>query len=104
MNFISDFEQILATEARRRGFDGVICGHIHKAEVKDIDGIVYGNCGDWVESLSALVEHHDGHLEVVYWTRIAAQAAAPASHAERAPLPAQDAIPAMSGQEQQPCA
>lgn len=69
VNFISDFEHILADEARRRGYDGVICGHIHKAEVKDIDGILYGNCGDWVESLSALVEHADGRLEVVYWTQ-----------------------------------
>jgi len=56
----------------------VICGHIHKAEVKDIGGIVYGNCGDWVESLSALVEHHDGRLEVVYWTRQAGVLAAQA--------------------------
>ncbi|MNR05105.1 hypothetical protein D3C85_1211140 [compost metagenome] len=47
----------------------MVCGHIHKAEVKDIDGIVYGNCGDWVESLSALVEHHDGRLEIVHWTQ-----------------------------------
>jgi UDP-2,3-diacylglucosamine pyrophosphatase LpxH len=79
VNFISDFEQILADEARRRGFDGVICGHIHKAEVKDIGGVVYGNCGDWVESLSALVEHTDGRLEVVYWTSQASAAAAPAT-------------------------
>ncbi len=67
VNFISDFENILANEARRRGFDGVICGHIHKAEVKDIEGILYGNSGDWVESLSALVEHPDGTLSVVFW-------------------------------------
>ncbi|MBA4708087.1 UDP-2,3-diacylglucosamine diphosphatase [Aquitalea aquatica] len=70
VNFISDFEKILAGEARRRDYDGVICGHIHKAEVRDIDGILYGNSGDWVESLSALVEHADGRLEVVYWTEL----------------------------------
>ena len=70
VNFISDFEKILAGEARRREYDGVICGHIHKAEVRDIDGILYGNSGDWVESLSALVEHSDGRLEVVYWTEL----------------------------------
>ncbi|GGY16259.1 UDP-2,3-diacylglucosamine diphosphatase [Paludibacterium paludis] len=69
VNFINDFENILANEARRRGFDGVICGHIHKAEIKDIGGILYGNSGDWVESLSALVEHPDGTLDVLYWTR-----------------------------------
>jgi UDP-2,3-diacylglucosamine pyrophosphatase LpxH len=68
VNFISDFEKVLATEAKRRGFDGVVCGHIHKAEITEIDGVLYGNCGDWVESLSALVEHSDGRLEVLYWT------------------------------------
>lgn len=70
VNFISDFERILATEARRRGYDGVICGHIHKAEIKDLDGVLYGNSGDWVESLSALVEDADGTLAVVYWTEL----------------------------------
>ncbi|HJV06204.1 MAG TPA: UDP-2,3-diacylglucosamine diphosphatase [Chromobacteriaceae bacterium] len=75
VNFISDFETILAGEARRRGFDGVICGHIHKAEIRHIDGILYGNSGDWVESLSALVEHPDGQLEVVYWTTLRPQPA-----------------------------
>ena len=57
------------------GFDGVVCGHIHKAEVKDIDGVLYGNSGDWVESLSALVEHPDGRLEVVYWTQLLGKSA-----------------------------
>ncbi|MCP1288998.1 MULTISPECIES: UDP-2,3-diacylglucosamine diphosphatase [Chromobacterium] len=76
VNFISNFETILAGEARRRGYDGVICGHIHKAEVRDIDGILYGNSGDWVESLSALVEHADGRLEVLYWTQMGQPAAA----------------------------
>jgi len=70
VNFISDFERILATEARHRGFDGVVCGHIHKAEVKQMDGMLYGNSGDWVESLSALVEEADGTLSVIYWTEI----------------------------------
>jgi UDP-2,3-diacylglucosamine pyrophosphatase LpxH len=70
VNFIGDFERILAVEARHRGFDGVICGHIHKAEIKNLDGMLYGNSGDWVESLSALVEHADGAIEVIYWTTI----------------------------------
>jgi UDP-2,3-diacylglucosamine pyrophosphatase LpxH len=77
VNFISSFEQVLATEAKRRGFDGVICGHIHKAELTEINGVLYGNCGDWVESLSALVEHPDGRLEVLFWTE-AAPATVPA--------------------------
>lgn len=69
VSFISDFERALADEARRLGFDGVVCGHIHKAEMRDIDGVLYCNDGDWVESLSALVEDHDGRLELVYWQR-----------------------------------
>jgi UDP-2,3-diacylglucosamine pyrophosphatase LpxH len=57
----------VAREARDRGFDGVVCGHIHRAEMRHIDGILYCNDGDWVESLSALVEHMDGRLELVFW-------------------------------------
>jgi UDP-2,3-diacylglucosamine pyrophosphatase LpxH len=68
VNFISQFERVMTDEARRRGCDGVVCGHIHKAEIRDIDGILYCNDGDWVESLSALVETLDGELKVVYWT------------------------------------
>ena len=67
VNFISDFERVMTEEARRRGCDGVVCGHIHKAEVREIDGILYCNDGDWVESLSALVETHDGALRLVHW-------------------------------------
>jgi len=46
----------------------MICGHIHHAEVRQIDGVLYANCGDWVESCTALVEHHDGRLELMRWT------------------------------------
>ena len=63
--FISRFEEILSQEAKRQNLDGVICGHIHKAEVSTIDGVEYYNCGDWVESCTVLVEHHDGRLEVL---------------------------------------
>jgi hypothetical protein len=52
---------------KKRGFDGVICGHIHHAEIKNIDGIIYMNDGDWVESCTALVEHHDGKWEIITW-------------------------------------
>jgi len=69
VDFIFEFERNLATYCRKRGFDGVICGHIHHAEIKDIDGIRYMNDGDWVESCTALVEHHDGSWEIVTWTR-----------------------------------
>jgi UDP-2,3-diacylglucosamine pyrophosphatase LpxH len=68
VSFINDFEQAVAHEARKRGHQGVVCGHIHHAEIRDIDGVLYCNDGDWVESLTALVEHHDGQLELVRWT------------------------------------
>jgi UDP-2,3-diacylglucosamine pyrophosphatase LpxH len=65
VSFISDFEHALAHEARRRGFDGVVCGHIHKAEMRDIGGILYANDGDWVESLTALAETVTGELVIL---------------------------------------
>ncbi|MEM5369466.1 UDP-2,3-diacylglucosamine diphosphatase [Paraburkholderia azotifigens] len=68
VNFISAFETVMTDEARRRGCDGVVCGHIHKAEIREIDGVLYCNDGDWVESLSALVETYEGELKVIYWT------------------------------------
>jgi UDP-2,3-diacylglucosamine pyrophosphatase LpxH len=68
VSFISDFELAVSREARKRGVDGVVCGHIHHAEMREIDGILYCNDGDWVESLTALVEHHDGRLEIIDWS------------------------------------
>jgi len=70
VSYISSFENALAAEAKRRGLDGVICGHIHKPEIREIDGITYCNDGDWVESLSALVEDHAGELRLVTWQEI----------------------------------
>jgi UDP-2,3-diacylglucosamine pyrophosphatase LpxH len=67
LNYVTDFEAAVAHEARRRGHDGVVCGHIHRAEMREINGTLYCNDGDWVESLTALVEHSDGRLELVYW-------------------------------------
>lgn len=72
VSFISDFEAVLIREARRRGYDGVVCGHIHQAEIREIDGLVYCNDGDWVESLTALVETHAGELKLVTWRTILA--------------------------------
>ena len=57
----------MAHEAHKRGYQGVVCGHIHRAEIRMIDGVLYCNDGDWVESRSALVEHVDGKLELIYW-------------------------------------
>ena len=65
--FISRFEEVVAHAARERGVDGVICGHIHSAEIRDFDGVLYMNDGDWVESCTALVEHFDGRIEILDW-------------------------------------
>lgn len=65
VSYVGDFEAAVAREARRRGAHGVVCGHIHHAEIRTIDGVVYCNDGDWVESLTALVEHADGRLEIL---------------------------------------
>lgn len=67
LNYVTDFEVAVAEEARARGHHGVVCGHIHRAEMRDIQGILYCNDGDWVESRTALVEHMDGRLELVHW-------------------------------------
>jgi UDP-2,3-diacylglucosamine pyrophosphatase LpxH len=67
---IDRFETALAGEAARRGFDGVVCGHIHHAEMREVGGVLYINDGDWVESCTALVEHHDGRLELVDWAAL----------------------------------
>lgn len=72
VSYITQFENALAHEARRRGFDGVICGHIHKAEIRDIGGVRYCNDGDWVESLTALVEMESGELRIIDWKAIEA--------------------------------
>ena len=68
VKYIANFERALAVEARQRGVDGVICGHIHRAEISEIDGITYCNDGDWVESCTALVEDFHGRLSLLRWT------------------------------------
>ena len=65
--YIDRFEDILAEEARRQQADGIVCGHIHRAGIRDLGDVTYYNTGDWVESCSALVEHFDGSMEVLYW-------------------------------------
>jgi UDP-2,3-diacylglucosamine pyrophosphatase LpxH len=69
VNFIGAFEKELAAEAKRRGADGVICGHIHHAAIKELDGVTYVNTGDFVESCSVVVEHEDGAMEIVRWSK-----------------------------------
>lgn len=65
--YILQYEQAAANFAKQQKFDGVVCGHIHHAAQKTIDGICYLNTGDWVESCTAIVEHHDGRMELLYW-------------------------------------
>jgi len=67
VNYINAFEEAVAFEAKKRGMDGVVCGHIHRPEIRDINGITYCNDGDWVESLSALAETEAGELKIIYW-------------------------------------
>jgi UDP-2,3-diacylglucosamine pyrophosphatase LpxH len=67
VEFISRFETVVAHEAGMRGVDGVVCGHIHNAEAREIGGIAYYNDGDWVEGCTALVEHFDGRMEILHW-------------------------------------
>lgn len=65
--FISRYEEVVSHEAVLRGVDGVVCGHIHNAEMRKIAGIDYYNDGDWVEGCTALVEHFDGRMELLHW-------------------------------------
>lgn len=65
VSFIFDFEDAVMHAVRERGMDGVICGHIHSAAIKQIDGMTYINCGDWVDSCTAIVEHLDGRMELL---------------------------------------
>ncbi len=87
VSFIGDFEQALATEAARRGVDGVICGHIHHATIKTIHGKLYINTGDFVESCTAVAEHEDGRFEILSWRTTAAEREASAPPLKALPAP-----------------
>ena len=67
VNYISGFEDAVTREVKKRKVDGLVCGYIHHAAVKKINGLDYLNCGDWVESCTALVEHFDGRIELISW-------------------------------------
>ena len=85
VEFISNFEEVVAHEAGVRGVDGVIAGHIHTADMRTIEGVEYYNDGDWVEGCTALVEHFDGRMEILHWAdEIAMREAEEAAAAERA--------------------
>ncbi len=73
VSFIFDFEDAVIHTVRERGLDGIVCGHIHSATIRAVDGISYINCGDWVDSCTAIVEHPDGHLELIEWRSQAGQ-------------------------------
>jgi UDP-2,3-diacylglucosamine pyrophosphatase LpxH len=77
--FIEQFEQVAASYALAHGYDGVICGHIHRANLRTIHGITYANTGDWVESCSALAENEQGELKLLRWPAMAGQAPLPAA-------------------------
>jgi len=70
MSYIENFEKMAIEYARHKGYDGIICGHNHNPCIKTIDGIIYINCGDWVEHCSAIVEHLDGKFELIFIPRI----------------------------------
>ena len=69
VNFINEFQRVVAEEARRQNVDGVICGHIHHATVEDMDGSCYINSSDWVESCTAIAEEFDGEMQLLRWSR-----------------------------------
>lgn len=79
VQFISDYEENIVHTLRHEGLDGVICGHIHHAEIKTIDQFLYVNTGDFVESCTAIVEHHDGRLELINWLDRSSPLALPAA-------------------------
>jgi len=87
LTFIFEFEEAVAHYARKRGADGVICGHIHAAAQRDVDGVAYLNCGDWVDSCTAIVEHLNGRMELVRWQDAAAPGEAQALTPSSQPAP-----------------
>jgi UDP-2,3-diacylglucosamine pyrophosphatase LpxH len=107
VSYVGQFEEAVAREAARRGADGVVCGHIHHAEMREIDGILYCNDGDWVESLTALVEHMDGRLEILDMSGKRAPLASRAREAAPLPVPVglpQPAAPVLAQMSHEPVA
>ena len=94
LTFIFEFEEAVARHARSRGADGVICGHIHAAAQREVDGVAYLNCGDWVDSCTAIVEHLNGRMELVHWQDAGAGEPEAVSPATSSPPSPQDRIAA----------
>ena len=69
VNFIHSFEKAAVKHAREKGYEGLICGHIHRAMATKIEGIDYYNCGDWVESCTAIVETKEGEFKIIEWIK-----------------------------------
>lgn len=87
VSFIFDFEASVVRHVKDRGVDGVICGHIHAAAIKRMQGVVYMNCGDWVDSCTAIVEHVNGRMELVHWDGRAHSGRSPAPETSDRPAP-----------------
>jgi UDP-2,3-diacylglucosamine pyrophosphatase LpxH len=96
VNFVFDFEEAVVRHARERGVDGVICGHIHAATIRDVDGLAYLNCGDWVDSCTAIVEHDDGRMELLRIGLGQTGAAKPMALEPRSPRPEIEAPPVVA--------
>lgn len=98
LQYVDRFEEAVAALAAERGVDGVVCGHIHRPEVREIatgaGRTLYANCGDWVENCTALVEHHDGRLEIVRWTGVLTPTVAPGGDGLARSLPPRLALAA----------
>lgn len=104
--YILHYEEAAAKFAKQQKFDGIVCGHIHHAAQKTINGVSYLNTGDWVESCTAIVEHHDGRMELLYWfeqetylqktslhTKVKRKTPLPPPTQQPIPLPASTAFP-----------
>ena len=83
-SYLADFERSLADLAQQQAADGVICGHVHHAAIHDRFGVRYINCGDWVESCTAIAETHDGRFEILHWPGEAARSATASREAQAA--------------------
>jgi UDP-2,3-diacylglucosamine pyrophosphatase LpxH len=94
VSYISSFEHAVARAAAERGVDGLVCGHIHRATIEEIDGVLYANSGDWVESCTAVAEYPDGSLRVIEWIK---ESAALLAAAEQLEMPLE--APVYSGEE-----
>jgi UDP-2,3-diacylglucosamine pyrophosphatase LpxH len=70
VQYIESFENAVVHEAKRRGVDGAVCGHIYHPAMKQIDGVMYANTGDWVKNCTAIVENKNGQLKVLHWANV----------------------------------